>query len=520
MRRLLTYCLVLVAMGFASNLHAQDAAIDSTSATVESTQSGDPKALSEQAFSAIRAGDFDNARKYLKEALHLIERHQVEGVRGDVLSNFGELYRALEQHDRAIQNFEKAAAEYEKSNDTPKLAATYSNLGMAYRLNGDIPTAITYYEKSLNLTKSTESKGNTATAIGNIANLHSINKDYDKSIQLYEESLALLQENGQERGVGICFLSLGKSYQSKGDFVQADTIYKQALAVFQKLEISGLQAAAMNSLGELALEAKDFMKARDAFKESIRLYKEESGNLTDPAPLINLGVAFGGLRKFYLAEFNIESGIELCIRNKNVDLLAKAYHEMALVFEQKGRLDKAVRFEQMHVNLTDSIRANALNSHLTNLQASYESERQELEFDLQQYEQRILAQEQEIQGKESADGSRSMQRIGLIAAAVLIIAFCIFWVTMSRSKRVRDEKLLVTEKAENTTLTEKLEAQHKKAETELEEVRTADLKKQKETLQKLQDEVGQLSSSDAFKGGSKLSAVKDCVEASFGLNEG
>jgi tetratricopeptide (TPR) repeat protein len=235
---------------------------------------------------ARHSGDFIGAIIEFLEALKIKDDPKIH-------MNLGEVYRVLDQNDKAINEFKTAA----QAGDTAEIEV---KLGQAYQAKGDLNNAIQCYGKAITF-KSDDAEVQEALITG-----------WSKAL----EENPLAPEN---------HIGLGQAYQYRGDFGQARGEYRQALSlaanknssvaqIAQKL-LDALPAAEKaaaftkhNDLGMSLQSQKQYDAAIDEYKKAL----ESDPNNADI--LVNIGSAYQQKGDFENALASYQAALS---KNKN-----------------------------------------------------------------------------------------------------------------------------------------------------------------------------------------------------------
>ena len=223
-----------------------------------------------------RSGDFIGAIIEFSEALKLKDDPAIH-------VKLGEVYRVLDQNDKAIDEFKAAAQGGDNANIEVKL-------GQAYQAKGDLPQAIGCYGRAITF-KSDDPDVQEALKTG-----------WEKAVN--ENPLA------PENHIG-----LGQAFQYRGDFGQARGEYKQAISI----------AGGKNS--QVAATAQRLLEALPAAEKSFNFNKHQQNGID-----LQTSKQYDAAIAEYLKALEIDPS--------NATILAN----IGSAFQQKGDLQNALAY--------------------------------------------------------------------------------------------------------------------------------------------------------------------------------
>lgn len=224
----------------------------------------------------LESRDLQSAENEIKKALEIVPESPT------IIYNFGQLYLAKGETDKAIESFKNAIAK------KPLFVKAYDAIGKVYEDLGDVQSAIKYYEAAhdispsntdrlITLSKLYNKAGETDKAENILKNAVSdVRQDVSTSGHLMGE--LYLAKNENEKAMKILvkactenpsdtsiMQSLAEAYRKVGQPEQAIEIYKKIL------KINSNNASAYYNMGKTFLEMGVKDKAIDAIKKSWEL---------------------------------------------------------------------------------------------------------------------------------------------------------------------------------------------------------------------------------------------------------
>lgn len=177
-----------------------------------------------------------------RQAFTLCQRAvQLAPDRTDYLSYLADLAHTLGEHEKAVEYYEQALANYLNTyeEDHPGVVISRNNLGATWDSLGEYKKAISYYEQALasDLKTYGEDHPNVAIDRNNLGMAWLALGEYEKAIVYLEQALASdLKTYGKDHPqVATYQNNLGGAWHALGEYKKANDYLAQALAGFEKV---------------------------------------------------------------------------------------------------------------------------------------------------------------------------------------------------------------------------------------------------------------------------------------------
>ncbi|MEO0403402.1 MAG: tetratricopeptide repeat protein [Bacteroidota bacterium] len=350
-------------------------------------------------------GDFKNAGIYLDKALAAREILGDTSQATYVLIKQGWMYFTMEDLVLATQKFQKAYDYAVQTNHLSNQGNTLMGLATITKKQGNLKQAESYYKECIEILNQTEDQfGVPAVGVNYGLLLKDMGKA-DEAIPLFEKSLATYQEYGYEEGKLSCLVNMGICYNRLGEWSTALTHLSKAEPIARNIkeneafsDVANEQAKAHLNLGNIAI-------AKNKSTQAVEYAK------IGPFP----------------------------------EKLREALKTKSEVFKTAGQDAIALADYEEYTFWKDSLLNETKSKKLLELEAAFDSERQE--FQIQQLEsEKALSEKQ----KEVDDNRRLFLIIGLITVIILSAIIINREVNRRRKSdalRQSESKLAETEKA-------------------------------------------------------------------------
>ncbi|HEX3529814.1 MAG TPA: tetratricopeptide repeat protein [Thermoanaerobaculia bacterium] len=224
---------------------------------------------------AVEAG---NARKavdeYLVRALVVQNELGSEQGRAEVLNAFGVAYRNLGEMDRAVENYELAAALRKKIGDERGYATTLRNLATIHDLRGEHTAAEAQLGEALALLQKLGDKPGIADIYNEFGAFAEQRGDYGEALERYRQSLRARRDLGDDLALAESFSNVGFACYKLGRYDDALVYWRQGLDLAKKsADPSGIVLATQN-LGLLELARGNWDEAVKSYLTALRSSRE------------------------------------------------------------------------------------------------------------------------------------------------------------------------------------------------------------------------------------------------------
>lgn len=311
-----------------------------------------------------------------------------------------------------------ALAKGQEIGDTAAIAKACNYLGILAYSQGYYLTALEFYQRSQNAYKSINDNFGAMKAANNIGIIYTSLEEFEKAINIYEEAFNQNMKLGEKAAAtsnlfnqAICYLELDQRDKAK-----------QKLTVLEKLFVEAGGGADPSSLkAEIYLLEKNADSALHHLNISIRI----ADSINDDFFLVGLYIqradAFRMKRNYDAAKVELELASNIIDRNELHDqklALLKMYSD---VLADEGHFSKAFLLQNQYLSLKDSLDHINNFNRISELNAKYETEKQET---------MIARQEQELSKK-----SLQFRIVFILGIAVLAIS-CISIYNLVRKRRM------------------------------------------------------------------------------------
>ncbi len=372
-----------------------------------------------QGLAYFSLGRFEESVEAHRQALEVLRETQDPEILGYVHNHLGNALFRVGEHPAAVAAFSQAIRRHEENADTAGWAYAHNNLGLLYWRTGRYDSALAHYRASLALRKATGDRTGIASLLNNMGVIHYQQGSYEAALDSYLRSLTLRQEEGETRGVALVLNNIGKTYQDWGQLNRARTSFRRGFAAAEESGDASALGYSLNNLGALWEEMGEVERAGESYRRSLQVYREAGldegvvlnltslGNLlreearTDSAlPVLEEAVALSqeagnreqearalaalGLTRIGTpghpsATSTLEEALAISREIGQRRLSQEILGYLAAAREARGDYRSALRYQQAHMTLKDSLFNEASGRRIAAMQAAHHAEAREQE---------------------------------------------------------------------------------------------------------------------------------------------
>ncbi|MGH9931631.1 MAG: CHAT domain-containing tetratricopeptide repeat protein, partial [Pyrinomonadaceae bacterium] len=260
----------------------------------------------------------------------------------EALNNIAEVYDAMGEKKKALENFELALQLWRAAADRSGESSTLSNMAALYSSIGQPRKALDLFNEALPLRRASGDRPGEAATLNDIGVTYFALAELQKALSYFDQALSIVKAIGDRRGAAYTMTSMGLLYDALDEKQKALDYYEQSLALLKALDDRYGTAAALNNEALLYLSLHENQKALDYYNQSLSLVVA-LGDRYGQATVLN------GLGKVYLLMGEPQKALDsfnqsLPIRRAISDRSGEAYtlHNIGGVYERLGEKQKAL----------------------------------------------------------------------------------------------------------------------------------------------------------------------------------
>ena len=303
-------------------------------------------------------GRYESALEYYEKALEIDKRLGMEDKVAIRLSNIGDVYDSQGQYDKAIEYLEDALRINNKLGMEADVAIRLNSIGRVFETQGKYSRAIEYFEEALDIDIKLEQDDNISTDLNNIGNIFKSRKQYVTAIMYYEDALDIYRKPGQEYQedkVVLQLANIGGVYETLGKYGKALEYYEEALDTAGSMKQDNNITIGLNNTGNIYKFCGQYDVAIMHYEDALAIYRKAGDESKVAIQFNNIGGVYKSIRQYDNAlkyykealEINRKLGKEAdeALGLKNLDMVYRYYwskhdkaikpHEQALATDKK-----------------------------------------------------------------------------------------------------------------------------------------------------------------------------------------
>ena len=428
----------------------------------------------------IVSGDYDLAQKAFDESISTAKELSNKSLLAQNYVDIATIHTKNGEYDKAKELYESGITILTENGNDEALANAYFKFGKHSFLANDDETSLDYYNRSLNIYKDLEDKKGISDVLYWLGVLYNALDDEEKTLKYYFDSRAIKEEIRDIRGLSHSNLSLGALHWQKGNYEKAMDYYRQSLEGYQSLGDKSSVARIYNNMGLVYEDWKKLDSALVYHKKSLELHSELNSVIGLIRSYSNLGEAYLLLKDYDRAIANylkaksyseaseqqrslayiFDKLAEVYLNTNELDSAAiyldrslqhgnqkdeyfglrRTYYNLSRLEKKRGNFEKALEYFELHKQIADSLARTQKDKELAEVQAKYDTEKQE----------------KEIINLQKENEKRTLWRNVFAVGTLATLGFALLLFQFFRYRNKKNKELLVTEEAQRQEL-EKLD---------------------------------------------------------------
>lgn len=324
-------------------------------------------------------GNFSVAKKNYQEALKLFEQDKNQTRAATMIYNIGVLEVYTGNYAKANEHFFNTLRIYESLDKKDLISNCYSAIGNVYGRQGNSAKEEEFHKKSLKLRLELGDSFGVAASYINIGNVYGRRKMNDTALYYYFKGLKLGEELKNQKWILNALGNIGSIYAAQEKYDEALKYFSKGLFIVENIGDKKSLCTFLNTIGDCYLSQNKLPIAKDYFERAIKV-AEQTGNKEE---------------------------------------MKTAYLHMSDLSDKMGDFKQAYDYHKLYSNVKDSLFNEKNSSQMNEMQAKYDSEKQEQQIVL-------LNKDKEIQTANFKQQQIITWAIGAGLFIVVILAFFIF----------------------------------------------------------------------------------------------
>ena len=267
-----------------------------------------------------RRGLWEEYLNWLAVALAAIEQNEDSKSQARMLTNYGFVYDALGEKEKALGYYAEALPLFRQVGDRSGEATTLNNIGLVYSALGEMEKALGYYEEALPLFRQVGDRSGEATTLNNIGGVYGALGEKEKALGYYAEALPLRRQVGDRSGEATTLTNIGAVYSALGEKEKALGYYAEALPLSRQVGDRSGEAATLNNIGLVYDALGEKEKALGYYEEALPLSRQVGDRFGESVTRFNIAMVFVDLGRLAEAEEQLEIVVQIDEAVRHPDL--------------------------------------------------------------------------------------------------------------------------------------------------------------------------------------------------------
>jgi tetratricopeptide (TPR) repeat protein len=413
------------------------------------------------------------AQQEIIDSLILVLKKQIEDTnRVNILNDLSKQIMFQGKYEQSLNYSQEALLLSKKINYSKGIARAYSNKGLIDWNKGDFKEALNYFSKSLSISKEIGDKKGISVAYNNTGLVYLYQGENKEALDNFYKSLKIKEELNDKQGIGIAYLNIGNIYLNQKENLKALDYFSKSLAINIELGDKKYEATNLNNIGIVNGILNDFPKAIEYYLKALEIYKILDNKKGLAMCYSNIGNTYQELDQYKKAMENLLYSVELYKQiddkqgigisytnigniykkekkfeealgyfNQSLDILKivgykvgirDVYNSLADLYKQKKDFKKALEFQQLFVEMKDSLLNQESNKQIAEMNTKYESEKKEKDIQL-------LTKDKKLQVAEIGK-QKLIKNLFIIG---FVVAILVAFIVLRLFKATKKQKLII-----------------------------------------------------------------------------
>jgi signal transduction histidine kinase len=324
----------------------------------------------------------NKAYKYGNAALDLAGEINYKNGMAQSYNDLGILYIDQSDYNQAINYFNNALEIRKELKDQKGIAALYNKLGIVYQKQSLLPSAIENQIKALEIYEALEMDLYAAYCLNNIAIIHQNLGHNDKALLTHKKALKVRQKLNDRNGEAASYGNMANVYLRMADTLNAIQYYEKSILIFEDVNDKVQLSAMLNNLGQLYLGMFNYSQAYELLAKAYEIRAKLEDKKAIASTLLGLGEVYLSREEYQKSKSSYHKALMLAEDcNARVEIM-QANLRLAKLHSILNRPDSAYYYQQNYSAVKDSVFDEQLAGLVLEMEAKYETEKNQKEIQL------------------------------------------------------------------------------------------------------------------------------------------
>ncbi len=299
--------------------------------------------------------DADSAMKNVEEALELAKKLNYKSgesrscyIIGSILLDKGNMNDALK--------YQKMALSIAEDLDNKRgIGAAYCGIGNVYAYLNDIPNTLTSYFAALKVLEEVGDEGFQSNVLNNIGMIYSNQDKRVEGLSYFKSALEIRRKIGDEKGIASILLNIAGLQMANTEFETALIYLDSAFSIYQTLNDKNKLTECYLTIGNANKELNRNQQALPYYFAGLKLSEELKRTRYIGFFNTEIGLIHLKQKKYALAEGYLDKALDAAHKTEDIGLIMSIDKHLSDVYEQTGRVAKALKCYKAYKALSDSV---------------------------------------------------------------------------------------------------------------------------------------------------------------------
>ncbi|HEY9849980.1 MAG TPA: tetratricopeptide repeat protein [Leptolyngbyaceae cyanobacterium] len=306
-------------------------------------------------------GQHQAALESYQQALAIVR--QDEGKRylteGEILDRIASVYDNL-QYDAALTAYQELLASARQKNNRAEEGRTLNSIGTVYKNLGRYQSALTSYQEALAIVQEMKLRSPNANMnnfegaiLNNIGTVYEQLGQYPTALESYQKALTIVQDLSWRE---TTLINIGSAYEKMAQYPAALEFYDRALAVARGVSDRPTEGITLIHQGKVYQKIGQHQTALESYQQALAILQEVGNRPGEGWVLNNLGEVYSDLKQHQTAREYYQQA--LAIREEVGDKAGKGItlKNIGVTLQEQNQPELAIVFYKQSVNITEEIR--------------------------------------------------------------------------------------------------------------------------------------------------------------------
>jgi len=356
------------------------------------------KSLAGKGVTFLSQGEYAESKNALENSIKILEPTGNKTELAQSYLELGKVFGFLNEHVVSLGYLNKSLAIHQELGDSLGVSNDYYRMAVHYYDTSNEEKALEFFTKSRAMKADMGDRAGYGKISTSLGVLHSEKSNYKTAIDYYHESLKAHQEIGDKPGEAIVLNNMGIAYVDWGKYDSAYAYHEKSLKLNKEINYPIGIIRSQANIGEVFQFQKEYAQAAEQYLNAKKL-----STRTKNEPLMRLisdklGEIYLDTDRLDSAQFYLNKALEIRLGQNNYFGLRGTYENLSKLTAKQGDFKKAYEYHQLFKKVQDSFVKTRAASELAEVQAKYDTERQEREINQLQQENKTKTLWQNILG--------------------------------------------------------------------------------------------------------------------------